>query len=369
MSLLAPGTVLQHRYQIVQPLGQGGMGAVYLAEDLELFHRQCVIKEMMTPYASQTERLKAERDFEREAELLSQLNLPGHPNIPEIYGYFTVRNSHFLAMKYIAGESLEERLDRVGRYLPEKEVIRFMIPVCDALSYMHTRPEPVTHRDIKPANIIVDGEGRVWLVDFGLAKATAQSGAMVMLQGGKTIAAGTPGYTPLEQWEMRPAPKSDVFALGATMHHLLTAQDPRDKFASFPTLDLATLRELSPLSPVRQVRPILSKDIERIIIWTLQEDPALRPSAEQLKAELEKMVAGFTDRLLLTVQSWQPDVGEILGKMLATVVERLLSRSPELPRREREVTRRGMIGVCLYCGGTGTKRGRRCPVCGGSGKW
>jgi serine/threonine protein kinase len=215
---LPVGTPLQGgRYQIIGQLGQGGMGAVYLAKDIELFGRLCVVKQMRPFFATQSERRKAEEDFKREAEVLARLNHPGHPRIPEVYGYFVGGVDQFLVMKYIEGESLERRLERLKRPLSETELIRCAQESANALVYLHSRrPQPVIHRDIKPANIIIDPEDRVWLVDFGLARAAVSSGARVMVAGGKTVAAGTPGYTPLEQWQMQPTPKSDIYALGAT---------------------------------------------------------------------------------------------------------------------------------------------------------
>ena len=112
---LPVGTPLQGgRYQIIGQLGQGGMGAVYLARDMELFGRLCVVKQMRPFFATQSERRKAEEDFKREAEVLVRLNHPGHPRIPEVYGYFVEGMDQFLVMKYIEGESLERRLERLN---------------------------------------------------------------------------------------------------------------------------------------------------------------------------------------------------------------------------------------------------------------
>jgi serine/threonine protein kinase len=139
------------------------MGAVYLAKDMELFGRLCVVKQMRPFFATQSERRKAEEDFKREAEVLARLNHPGHPRIPEVYGYFVEGLDQFLVMKYIEGESLERRLERLDRPMSETEVVRCAMETANALVYLHSRrPEPVIHRDIKPANIIADPEDRVW---------------------------------------------------------------------------------------------------------------------------------------------------------------------------------------------------------------
>ena len=376
---LPVGTPLQGgRYQIIGQLGQGGMGAVYLARDNELFGRLCVVKQMRPFFASQSERRKAEEDFQREAKVLARLNHPGHPRIPEVYGYFVEKGDQFLVMKYIEGESLERRLERLQRPLAEAEVIRCAREVADALVYLHSRkPQPVIHRDIKPANIIVDPEDRVWLVDFGLARAAVSSGARVMVAGGKTVAAGTPGYTPLEQWQMQPTPKSDIYALGATMHHLLTGHDPRDRFSTFLELDLEVLRSFSTFQPLTELRPDLSPALSNLVARCLDPDPQRRPSAQELEIELGRL-APTGSRLFEVVRRWSPTLGEMLGTALATFVRMLFGRPapegrtshlPPLAPAGRGTDQRPAI-LCLYCRGQGvTRGGRTCPICRGTGYW
>ena len=377
---LPVGTSLQGgRYQVIGQLGQGGMGAVYLARDMELFGRLCVVKQMRPFFATQSERRKAEADFKREAEVLTRLNQPGHPRIPEVYGYFVEGLDQFLVMKYIEGESLEQRLERLKRPLAETEVIRCAQAVASALVYLHSRrPQPVMHRDIKPANIIIDPEGRIWLVDFGLARAVISSGARVMMSGGKTVAAGTPGYTPLEQWQMQPTPKSDIYALGATMHHLLTGQDPRDRFASFPELDLELLRSFSTFQPLTEIRPNISPTLAALVARCLDADPRRRPSAEQLEIELGRL-APTGSRIFDTIKRWSPTLGEILGAALAAFVRRLFGRQAPrkrhgpfraVPPASQNADDQRPTFPCLVCGGKGVLRnGRTCPACRGTGRW
>jgi serine/threonine protein kinase len=368
---LPVGTPLQGgRYQIIGQLGQGGMGAVYLARDMELFGRLCVVKQMRPFFATQSERRKAEEDFKREAEVLVRLNHPGHPRIPEVYGYFVEGVDQFLVMKYIEGESLERRLERLKRSLSETEVIRCAQEVANALVYLHSRrPQPVIHRDIKPANIIVDPEDRIWLA--------VSSGARVMVAGGKTVAAGTPGYTPLEQWQMQPSLRSDIYALGATMHHLLTARDPRDRFSSFPELDMDLLRTFSQFQPLSELRPDISPALVSLVSRCLDPDPKRRPSASQVEIELGRL-APTGSRFFDTVKRWSPTFGEILGTALATFVRMLFGRpAPESGRASRTSTPTGRAVdsqrpaiPCLYCRGQGvTRGGRPCPICRGTGYW
>jgi serine/threonine protein kinase len=330
-------------------------------------------------FATQSERRKAEADFQREAEVLTRLNHPGHPRIPEVYGYFVEDPDQYLVMKYIEGESLERRLERLKRPLPEAEVVRCAAEVVDALIYLHSRkPQPVIHRDIKPANIIVDPEGRVWLVDFGLARAAVSSGARVMVAGGKTVAAGTPGYTPLEQWQMQPSSKSDIYALGATIHHLLTARDPRDRFSSFPELDMELLRSFAAFQPLAEVRPDVSAALSALVARCLDPDPKRRPTAQQLKIELDRL-APTGSKFFETVRRWSPTLGEMLGTALATFVRMLFGRPA--PEKEASTTSTPAAGArdgasqrptipCLYCRGQGvTAKGRPCPICRGTGHW
>jgi len=377
---LPVGTPLQGgRYQIIGQLGQGGMGAVYLAKDMELFGRLCVVKHMRPFFVTQSERRKAEEDFKREAEVLARLNQPGHPRIPEVYGYFVEGMDQFLVMKYIEGESLERRLERLKRPLSETEVVRSAQEVANALVYLHSRrPQPVMHRDIKPTNVIIDPEERIWLVDFGLARAAVSSGARVMVAGGKTVAAGTPGYTPLEQWQMQPTDKSDIYALGATMHHLLTARDPRDRFTSYPELDLALLKSFSTFQPLSELRPDISPALSNLVARCLDPDPNRRPSAQQLEIELGRL-APTGSRFFDTVKRWSPTLGEVLGTALATFVRMLLGRPA--PRREevsrpasplpgQQITSQRPAIPCLYCRGQGvTHDGHPCPICRGTGYW
>ncbi len=377
---LPVGTPLQGgRYQIIGQLGQGGMGAVYLAKDMELFGRLCVVKQMRPFFASQSERRKAEEDFQREAEVLAQLNHPGHPRIPEVYAYFVEGGDQYLVMKYIEGESLERRLERLKRPLAEAEVIRCGAEVAGALVYLHSRkPQSVIHRDIKPANIIVDPEDRIWLVDFGLARAAVSSGARVIVAGGKTVAAGTPGYTPLEQWQMQPTPKSDIYALGATMHHLLTARDPRDRFSTFPELDYELLRSFSQFQPLSELRPDVGPALAGLVARCLDPDPNRRPTAQQLKIELERL-APTGSKFFEAVKRWSPTLGEMLGTALATFIRMLFGRptpqgqgSPHpspLLSDQASTSQRPAI-PCLYCRGQGVTKGRRrCPICRGTGYW
>ena len=271
--------LLQNRYQVRRPLAQGGMGAVYQAEDTQLFNRRCVVKEMLTRHLSPADRAEAERNFRREAELLASLR---HPSIPQIYEYFIEGDRYYLVMEYVEGESLAERMARAGP-LPKAEVLRYAAQVCDALVYLAARQPPVVHRDVKPANIILRGDpstrlrpalsvaevagpAQAILVDFGVAKPKAG-------RGPDTAAWGTLGYAAPEQAAGHAEPRSDVYGLAATVYHLLTGDDPGDHPFSFPLLGA------------------LSPRLQKLLSQALTQDVDQRLDAQGLKAALASLVA------------------------------------------------------------------------------
>ena len=241
-----------NRYRILGPLGKGGMGAVYLAENLQAFGREVVIKEMLDYFDPDDpdEAVRARRRFEDEARTLAALK---HPSVPDIYGYFSQGGRNYLVMEYMIGENLEVGVthrDGDGNLVPalpytETQIIHFGVQLCDLLEYLVGRQDPatgesipVTHHDIKPANIIRDLQtDRVWLVDFGTARTRFQERADRPPADDQESVYGTVGYAPPEQYQGRSDPRSDVYALGATLYHLLTDDDPRDHPFEFGRLE------------------------------------------------------------------------------------------------------------------------------------
>lgn len=281
---LAPGVLLgsNGRYRIEQLLGQGGFGAAYLAIDRQL-ERRCVVKQLRHNSAwSPAVWAQVQQNFAREARLLVSLNTPGHPNIPEIYEYLPT--SQALVMKYIEGRNLQRLLKGRLDPLPEVDALRYIRAVCGALVYMHSRaPEPVLHRDIKPDNLLLDGEGRVWVIDFGLAKALpVQMGAGDL---GRTQAAGTLGYAPPEQWSGAAGPGSDVYALAITLATLLSGQPPGLPLRSTGTPSLPPSGQQN-----APVRPALVQLIARATAL----DVAARPSAREFLAALDALLDEHT---------------------------------------------------------------------------
>jgi serine/threonine-protein kinase len=279
---LAPGTLLVDRYKIVKRIGGGGMGSVYMAEDMNLAKRPVAVKEMIEMFADDTARLKAIEDFKREAELLAQLD---HPSIPTIYQYFfdEDRGRYYLVMKYIDGGDLAARQRATGGIVDELIVTKWAIDTCDVLDYIHSQSPPIIYRDLKPANLMIDARtNRVMLVDFGIARFVAPT------QKGVT-AIGTMGYAPPELFAGNVEARSDIYSLGATMFHLLTGHDPQDN----PLLIFDFAKNPKP----RQLNPAITPEMEELICRAVEHKPENRfPSAaafgESLKAHQRYLQEG-----------------------------------------------------------------------------
>lgn len=265
---LAEGTVLQGRYRILGILGSGGMSTVYKAQDLRFpkVQRLCAIKEMLNMATDPRVRALMMQNFEREASILASLS---HPAIPQVYDYFTEGERAYLVTELIPGKDLETLLNETEGFFPETQVVQWAIQVCDVLTYLHTRsPQPIVFRDMKPSNLMLDEHGRIRLVDFGIAK--------VFQSGEKGTMIGTEGYSPPEQYRGIAEPRGDIYALGATLHHLLTKQDPRLE----PPFTFHK-------RPIHQYNPAVSAELQEVINRALEYDIQKRfGSAEEMKRAL-----------------------------------------------------------------------------------
>ncbi|NTV65209.1 MAG: protein kinase, partial [Oscillochloris sp.] len=276
--LLTPGSMLAARYRIEGKLSEGGFGQTYLAHD-STPPRTCVIKRLSPKYLHDTDQCRRYIEaFDHEARMLAQINDPGQRNIPEIYEH--IPDQHCLVMKYIAGHSLADRLSK-GERIDTSTALIYTRDVCDALAYMHSRtPEPVLHRDVKPANILVDEQGRVWLIDFGLAYAVvAQRDAEDYLRS----PAGTPGYMPPEQWAGNAEPRSDIYALAATFYALLSGRPP-------PSNRQDEHNPLALRSRLARLAPDLPAHRLDLLIRALHPIPSERPHAGELLAALTELI-------------------------------------------------------------------------------
>lgn len=268
------GEVLRGRYQIRERIGQGGMGSIYLAEDLRLSGRLCALKEVLYDRNLPDKALKQARDqFFREATVLARLD---HPNLPKVSDFFSSGQRDYLAMDYVPGNDLRTlMLDarRQKTFLSEKDILPWANQLADALVFLHNQEPPIVHRDIKPSNLKVTPNGLLKLVDFGLVKVMAPEEVTITVIQGQ----GTALYTPLEQYGgdgQHTDVRADIYAFGATLYHLLTNEPPMD----------ARKRFLQPesLLPIRHINQAVSGRTERAILWAMSLHPDQRPDSVEL---------------------------------------------------------------------------------------
>jgi len=269
-----PGEELRGRYRIREQIGQGGMGSIYLAEDLRLEGRLCALKEVEYDRALPENIVKEARDqFLREATVLARLD---HPNLPKVSDFFSIGTHDYLAMDYVPGKDLRALMLEARKhkhFLSEHNVLSWASQIADALTYLHSQEPPIIHRDIKPSNIKLTPSGLVKLVDFGLVKVLAPDEVTITVIQGQ----GTALYTPLEQYGGDGAhtdARSDVYAFGATLYHLLTNEAPTEARNRFLTP--------SSLLPLRQINPELSVRSERAVLRAMALHPDERPQSVDL---------------------------------------------------------------------------------------
>ncbi len=267
--MLIPGTVLQNRYRIIRQIGGGGQALVYLAEDTNRGGLRAIKELTPDPNASPQEQQAAYDQFQREAYILAMLN---HPNLVQVWGHFRVGGNAYLVMDYIDGQTLQEIMEQTTGFLPEAAVLRWAGQLCDVLDYLHHQHPPVIFRDLKPSNVMLDRSDTVKLIDFGIVR---------LFQPGKktdTLRMGTMGYAPPEQYEGQGQTdaRSDIYSLGATLHHLLTKRDPTQHTPfSFNT------------APPCSMNPAISPHVEAATTKALAYDRVHRfQSASEMKRAL-----------------------------------------------------------------------------------
>jgi len=266
---LPEGSILINRYKIENLIKKGGMGVVYLAEDLHL-ERKCAVKELMLNAGIKIkgETKRAIVSFKREAKILADLH---HTNLPKVYDYFVVKNKYFLVMDYIEGNDLMSMMEE-RNFTPfsEEEIIDSLRQICDVLNYLHSQEPPIIYRDLKPSNIMTrKKDKKLILIDFGIALITGGSLPF------KEESLGTLGYVPPEQCEGKASVRSDIYSLGATAYHLLTGSPP----------------PLFVEHSVKEIRQDISDELDKIIARCLKTKPEERyPDAKTLNSELEKLL-------------------------------------------------------------------------------
>lgn len=324
---MQPGVILQDRYLIEGTLGVGGMSLVYRGRDLRFKDvvRQCAIKEMAQSAPDSNTRLLNLKNFERESGLLATLH---HPAIPRVYDFFEENGRIYLILELIPGKDLETVLDDHGNPLPEERVARWAVQICDVLSYLHSHePEPIVFRDMKPSNVMATPDDRIYLIDFGIARDLVRGdrkGTMI----------GTEGYSPPEQYRGLAEPRGDIYALGATLHHLLTASDPRLETPF-------TFHE----RPLRQLSPNVSPEFEAVVARALSYDLSERwNSAEEMKQAI-LATPTFTDQAPVSIA--RPGVAPARGPK-TTGTELLWSFRAEDELRSSPCVSNGMVFIGCY---------------------
>jgi len=266
---LKAGEVLRNRYKIKRIIGQGGMGSIYLADDLRLEGRLCALKEVEHDRTMPADVLKQTREqFLREAIVLARLD---HQNLPKVSDFFSIGGREYLVMDFVPGKDLRTLMveaQQRNSFLSEREVLGWANQLADALTYLHNQKPPILHRDIKPSNLKLTPSGLLKLVDFGLVKILASDEMTITVIQGR----GTALYTPLEQYggdTGHTDARSDIYAFGATLYHLLTNTRPVEAREMF----------LHPenLTPPRQLNSDISQRTERAILWAMNLHPEDRP--------------------------------------------------------------------------------------------
>jgi len=248
---LLPLTRLAGRYAIMEKIAQGGMGAIYKAQDTRLQGKIVAVKEMSESAIKPPDRERILESFQREAELLAQLK---HPNLVRVTDYFLEGERRYMVMEFIAGQTLEKMLEGRSEPFPEEQVLIWAGQLCDVLSFLHSQEPKIIYRDVKPANVmVVEGADIVKLIDFGIAR---------FFKPGKrkdTIELGTDGYAPPEQYgKSQTDERADVYALGAMLHRLLTLRDPLTCLFDFP--------------PVCSLNPQVNRGVEAAIARAVENN-------------------------------------------------------------------------------------------------
>jgi serine/threonine protein kinase len=272
---LIPGAVLQDRYRIVRQLGRGGMGAVYEAEDQRL-GITIALKETLSAEASMR------RQFEHEARLLAGMQ---HPALPRVSDHFVEGNRAFLVMQFIGGFDLARIISQQPGPFPRDQVIAWADQLLDALIYLHSRDRQVIHRDIKPHNLKLSSSGQIALLDFGLAKAQPADSSVTSSRG---FFGYTRHYAPLEQiQDQRTDPRSDIYALGATLYHLLTGVKPPDALVRASALING---ERDPLQTANKINAAVGSEIAAILNKAMAQKSEDRyATADEFREALRKL--------------------------------------------------------------------------------
>jgi len=269
---LGEGVILAGRYRIDRVFAIGDFSVLYLTHDLRFadLGKLVILKEHIRTSPDVTMHEMVVRNFEREADLLATLS---HPAIPRIYDYFRERSQSYIVMEFIEGKDLRLTLDEAEGFLPEGRITSWAISVCDVLQYLHShRPQSIIHRDVKPQHLVLSPDDSIHIVGFAIARnyQPGQKGTLV----------GTSAYAAPEQFRGDASPRTDIYALGATLYHLLARQVPHFEY---PPVDSE--------QHVRKLNPGVSMSMESIVRKAMDPNPDGRfETAKEMKLALIGLV-------------------------------------------------------------------------------
>ena len=319
---LPPNTMLQNRYRIVQLLKAGGMGEVYEAFD-ERLSSQVALKRL-TILNPNPAVLQA---FKREAKLLANLR---HPALPRVSDHFEEQQSQFLVMEFVAGPDLDDILQAQNKPFSINVVLRWADQLLDALDYLHSQNPPILHRDIKPQNLKVTDRGQIMLLDFGIAKGSV---GLAATASNLSIFGYTPGYAPLEQMQgVGTSERSDLYALGATLYHLITNVTPPDALARASN---QIYGQPDSLQPAHIVNPSVPLAISNVLIDSLALNINQRPAnAAAMRQALQKPTAGGSSAGQSTIRVVTPPLvaPAVLSSSLSQSTIRVAPPPPVAPK-------------------------------------
>jgi serine/threonine-protein kinase len=266
--------LLKNRYEIRGLLGKGGMGCVYKVADRQQRGRVLAAKELRSGALSPARAEEALTLFRTEARILARLS---HPNLPKVFDYFSLPGKQYIVMEYIEGRTLEKVLAaRRGRPVDEQLALSWALQICRAVQFLSVQKPPVVFRDLKPSNIMIQRDGRVKLIDFGIARFFRED------KREDTYVYGTPGYAAPEQYGTGQTDiRSDLFSLGATLHHCLTGRNPAEHPLDFP--DPRVLNPSLSRGTARIIRKALDPEMHRRYQTALDMKQAVQSALRKIE--------------------------------------------------------------------------------------
>lgn len=319
--LLTIGEMLANRFKVIRLISdEGGMARVYEVQDTRDARGQSWALKQFRPKEKPTEHAEMLKLFDQEADRLKALS---HRNIPQFCARFSEGGEAFLVLEYIAGRPLSTILRQRGGHIGESEVLRWSVQICDVLDYLHNRQPPIIYRDLKPDNLMITDDGVVKVIDFGIAR--------TFKQGKKkdTMLMGTEGYAPPEAYGTEQSDaRADIYALGATIYHLLSNQSP--PYARLP----------GEVASVRTLNPAITQAVAEVVARAMKKD---RDQRFRSAAEMKRVLTGILPGAGAAVDPPRPPIILAPQKPAPTV---------------------GSTRLCPRCSNSCRSGARFCPACG-----